>query len=139
LSRAGRKIVSVSIPTDHFNLDNRDFSGLIFCTRIEEMEQKRLRLEQVLALFATADEEDYEDSDDMGVLPKHEVKTAQGQTEGSEGPTAIGEKEKLIALYPPDTCSLKTSARQWRDSRRSKSTRFCEISGNATLTSASPE
>ncbi len=40
-----------------------------------EMEQKRLRLAELSALFAAADEEDYEDTDEMGLLPSDEVKT----------------------------------------------------------------
>jgi len=38
------------------------------------MEQKRLRLAELSALFVAVDEEDYEDSDDTGVLPSGEVK-----------------------------------------------------------------
>ncbi len=37
---------------------------------LAEMEQKRLRLAELSALFAAADEEDYEDSDDTGVLAR---------------------------------------------------------------------
>ena len=37
---------------------------------LTDMEQKRLRLAELSTLFAAADEEDYEDSDDTGVLPR---------------------------------------------------------------------
>jgi type I restriction enzyme M protein len=41
---------------------------------LEEMEQMQTRLVELQALFAAADDEDFEDSDDTGVLPSSEVK-----------------------------------------------------------------
>ena len=41
---------------------------------LADMESKRGRLAELSALFAAADEEDYEDDDDTGVLPGDEVK-----------------------------------------------------------------
>ncbi|NIC36964.1 N-6 DNA methylase [Halomonas desiderata] len=41
---------------------------------LEEQEQAQARLAELQALFAAADEEDFEDSDDTGVLPSSEVK-----------------------------------------------------------------
>ena len=41
---------------------------------IAEMDAKRTRLAELTALFAAADEEDYEDEDDVGVLPVNQVK-----------------------------------------------------------------
>jgi type I restriction enzyme M protein len=41
---------------------------------LAEMEEKRSRLAELTALFAAADEEDYEDEDDIGVLPGDQVK-----------------------------------------------------------------
>lgn len=41
---------------------------------VEELTTKRARIDEVRALFATADEEGYEDEDDSGVLPSAEVK-----------------------------------------------------------------
>jgi len=41
---------------------------------LEEQEQAQTRLAELLALFAAASEEDFEDSDDTGVLPGGEVK-----------------------------------------------------------------
>src|SRR5699024_9161848 len=41
---------------------------------LAEMEQKRTRLAELRVLFAAADEEDYEDEDDIGVLPRDQVK-----------------------------------------------------------------
>ncbi len=42
---------------------------------LAEMEAKRLRLAELTALFAAADEEEYEDTDDIGVLPSDQVKS----------------------------------------------------------------
>ena len=42
---------------------------------LEEQEQARARLAELQVLFAAADEEDFEDSDDTGVLPVDEVKS----------------------------------------------------------------
>jgi type I restriction enzyme M protein len=41
---------------------------------LEELEQAQARLAELQALFAATDEEDFEDSDDTGVLPDDEVK-----------------------------------------------------------------
>ena len=53
---------------------------------LAEMEQKRLRLAELAALFAAADEEDYEDSDDTGVLPTDEVKTLKAELKEATRP-----------------------------------------------------
>ena len=42
---------------------------------LEEQEQAQARLAELQALFAAADEEDFEDSEDTGVLPADEVKS----------------------------------------------------------------
>ncbi len=42
---------------------------------LAEMEQKRLRLAELETIFVAADEDDYEDGDDTGVLPSEQVKT----------------------------------------------------------------
>ncbi|GAB4181359.1 MAG: N-6 DNA methylase [Wenzhouxiangellaceae bacterium] len=46
---------------------------------LAEMEQKRTRLAELTALFAAADEEDYEDDDDTGVLPGDQVKALKDE------------------------------------------------------------
>ena len=46
---------------------------------LAEMEQKRTRLAELTALFAAADEEDYEDEDDIGVLPGDQVKALKDE------------------------------------------------------------
>jgi type I restriction enzyme M protein len=45
-----------------------------FPEMLEELEQSHARLAELQALFAAADEEDYEDSDETGVLPSSELK-----------------------------------------------------------------
>lgn len=46
---------------------------------LTDLEQKQLRLAELQALFAAADEEDYEDSEDNGVLPSSEVQSLKQQ------------------------------------------------------------
>ena len=46
---------------------------------LEEQEQARARLAELQTLFAAADEEDFEDSDDTGVLPGDEVKNMRDE------------------------------------------------------------
>ena len=46
---------------------------------LAEMELKRTRLAEFTALFAVADEEDYEDEDDTGVLPGDQVKALKAE------------------------------------------------------------
>ena len=65
---------------------------------LAEMEQKRLRLAELSALFAAADEEDYEDSDDTGVLARRRGQGAQGRTQGSQRPGQAGESERQRRL-----------------------------------------
>ena len=58
------------------------------------MEQKRLRLAELAALFAAADEEDYEDSDDTGVLPGDEVKALKAKLKEAKGQAKLAKKEQ---------------------------------------------
>lgn len=46
---------------------------------LADMETKRARLAELSALFAAADQEDYEDEDDTGVLPSDEVKALKSE------------------------------------------------------------
>ena len=61
---------------------------------LAEMEQKRLRLAELTALFAAADEEDYEDSDDAGVLPSEEVKALKAELKEANAQAKLAKKEK---------------------------------------------
>ena len=50
---------------------------------LEELEQAQTRLTELQALFAAADEEDFEDTDDCGVLPSEEVKNKKDELKAS--------------------------------------------------------
>jgi type I restriction enzyme M protein len=62
-----------------------------------EAEQKRLRVAELSALFAAADEEDYEDSDDTGVLPGDEVKALKAQLKEAKAQAKLAKREKRDA------------------------------------------
>jgi len=57
------------------------------------MERNRLRLAELAALFAAADEEDYEDADDTGVLPSDQVKALKTQLKESRAAAKLAKKE----------------------------------------------
>jgi len=59
-----------------------------------EMEQKRLRLAELAGMFAAADEEDYEDSDDTGLLPADEVKALKAQLKEANAQAKLAKKER---------------------------------------------
>jgi type I restriction enzyme M protein len=61
---------------------------------LAQMEQKRLRLAELAALFAAADEEDYEDSDDTGVLPDNEVKALKAELKEATAHGKLAKKEQ---------------------------------------------
>jgi type I restriction enzyme M protein len=61
---------------------------------LAQMEQKRLRLAELSALFSAADEEDYEDSDDIGVLPDSEVKTLRAELKEAKAQAKLAKKEQ---------------------------------------------
>jgi type I restriction enzyme M protein len=60
---------------------------------LAQVEQKRLRLAELSALFAAADEEDYEDSDDTGVLPDSEVKALKAELKEAKAQGKLAKKE----------------------------------------------
>jgi type I restriction enzyme M protein len=60
---------------------------------LAENEQKRLRLAELSALFAAADEEDYEDSDDTGVLPADEVKALKAELKEARAQAKLAKRE----------------------------------------------
>ncbi len=68
---------------------------------LAEMEAKRTRLAELNALFAAAgdesDSEDFEDSDDTGVLPKDQVKDLKARLKEARGNQRIAKKEKRTA------------------------------------------
>ena len=57
------------------------------------MERNRLRLAELTALFAAAEEEDYEDNDDTGVLPGDQVKALKAELKEAKAQTKLAKKE----------------------------------------------
>lgn len=64
---------------------------------LAEMERNHQRLAELATLFAAADEEDYEDADDTGVLPGDQVKTLKAQLKESRAATKLAKKEGASA------------------------------------------
>lgn len=64
---------------------------------LTEMEDKRLRLAELAARFAAADEEDYEDSDEMGVLPSAELKSLKATLKEARAQGKLAKREKRDA------------------------------------------
>ena len=61
---------------------------------LAEMEQKRLRLAELDALFAAADEEDYEDTDDTGLLPGDAVKALKAELKEANAQAKLAKREQ---------------------------------------------
>ena len=60
---------------------------------LEELEQSRARLAELQALFAAADEEDFEDSDETGALPSDEVKKLKAEIKELNTRAKLAKKE----------------------------------------------
>jgi type I restriction enzyme M protein len=60
---------------------------------LAEQEQHRARLAELQALFAAADEEDFEDSDETGVLPGDEVKALKAELKDINTRAKLARKE----------------------------------------------
>jgi len=60
---------------------------------LAEQEQKRTRLTELAALFAAADEEDYEDDDDTGVLPGDQVKELKAKLKQLKGEAKLAKRD----------------------------------------------
>ncbi|HUW29524.1 MAG TPA: N-6 DNA methylase [Sulfuriferula sp.] len=74
-------------------IPDADILASQFPELLAEMEQKRLRLTELAALLAAADEEDYEDSDDSGVLPGEEVKAFKAKLKEARAGAKLAKKE----------------------------------------------
>ena len=85
---------------------------------LAEMEQKRLRLAELAAIFAAADEEDYEDSDDTGVLPADQVKALKAQLKEANAQAKLAKKEGARGDWRPTNTKLPASSNAWRGTRR---------------------
>jgi type I restriction enzyme M protein len=60
---------------------------------LADLERKRLRIAELAALLAAADEEDYEDSDDSGILPGDEVKRLKAELKELRAQAKLAKKE----------------------------------------------
>ena len=81
-------------------IPDADILASQFPEMLTDNEQKRMRLAELAALFAAADEEDYEDSDQMnesGVLPGHEVKALKAELKEANAEAKLAKREKRDA------------------------------------------
>lgn len=60
---------------------------------LEELEQSHTRLAELQAVFAAADEEDFEDTDETGVLPSDEVKRLKAELKDLNTRAKLAKKE----------------------------------------------
>jgi type I restriction enzyme M protein len=66
---------------------------------LAEMDRKRTRLAELTALFAAADEEDYEDEDDTGVLPGDQVKELKAKLKQLKGEAKLAKRDPNLGDY----------------------------------------
>lgn len=76
---------------------------------LAEMERNRQRLAELAALFAAADEEDYEDTDDTGVLPGEQVKAFKAQLKERRAAAKLAKKEGTPADVAAHTAAANES------------------------------
>jgi type I restriction enzyme M protein len=63
---------------------------------LADLESKRARLAELSALFAAADEEDYEDADDTGVLPGDQVKALKAALKQAKGSVKLAKRDSSL-------------------------------------------
>ncbi len=78
-------------------IPDTDILASQFPVVLAEMEHKRLRLAELSALFAAADEDDYEDADDTGILPANEVKALKAELKEAKAQAKLARREKKNA------------------------------------------
>lgn len=66
---------------------------------LAELEQQHGRLAELQALFAAAGEEDFEDTDDTGVLPPDEVKTLKATLKEAKGLRKAAKKDAFFGNW----------------------------------------
>ncbi len=64
---------------------------------LAEMDQKKLRLAELEDMFAAADEDDYDDSDDTGALPSSQVKAHKAELKEAKAQAKLAKREKRDA------------------------------------------
>ena len=60
---------------------------------LAEMELKRSRLAELTALFSAADEEEYEDDDNLGMLPGDQVKDLKAKLKDAKGSAKLAKRD----------------------------------------------
>lgn len=63
---------------------------------LAEVERQHARLAELQALFAAAGEEDFEDTDDSGVLPADEVKELKAQLKDAKGKSKLAKRDSSL-------------------------------------------
>lgn len=63
---------------------------------LAELEQQHARLAELQALFAAASEEDFEDTDDTGVLPADEVKALKTNLKETKGQLKLAKRDPAL-------------------------------------------
>ncbi len=63
---------------------------------LAELEQQHARLAELQALFAAASEDDFEDTDDTGVLPADEVKTLKTNLKETKGQLKLAKRDPAL-------------------------------------------
>ncbi len=74
-------------------IPNEDILQSQFPEVLKELEQQHSRLAELQALFAAAREEDFEDTDDSGVLPADEVKTSKASLKEALGRVKLAKRD----------------------------------------------
>lgn len=63
---------------------------------LAELEQQHARLAELQALFAAASEEDFEDTEDSGVLPAEEVKALKASLKDAKGQVKLAKRDPAL-------------------------------------------
>jgi|TARA_R110002073_G_scaffold11861_1_gene53257 type I restriction enzyme M protein len=63
---------------------------------LEEQEQAQVRLAELQALFTAADDEDFEDSDDTGVMSSDQVKALKARLKDAKGQTKLCKRDPSL-------------------------------------------
>lgn len=66
---------------------------------LAELEQQHARLAELQALFAAASEEDFEDSEDTGVLPADEVKALKASLKEAKGMIKLAKRDSAFGNW----------------------------------------
>ena len=66
---------------------------------LAEMEAKRARLAELSALFTAADEEDYEDADDTGILPGDHLKELKAKLKQLKGQAKLAKRDPNLGNH----------------------------------------